>query len=144
MSIEGNEIDGEDDSDGDCPGGEFSETEDDKSTNAPFRPGCRADRVRTRNLVRRRQQPNRVPSGAWLEPEEETTPIHEDASRVVLPPADEAGIAETQEEEPEDRPIMTVERRRRHRQKQLEQGQSEAGDCGWPEASQWTLVLLIQ
>ena len=70
MSIEGNEIDGEDDDDGDCPGEEFSETEDEKSTNVPFQPGWRADKVRIRNLARRRQQPNRAPSNAWLELEE--------------------------------------------------------------------------
>ena len=110
MSIEGNEVDGEDESDGDCPGGEVSETEHETSTNALCRPGCRADKVRIRNMARRRQQPHRVPSSAWLEPEEETAPIREDASRVVLSPADEAGVAETQEEEPVDRPIMIAGR----------------------------------
>ena len=57
----------------------------------------------------------RIPSSAWLEPEEETTTIRQDVSRVVLPPADKAGVAETQEDiamkrrsrlqKTEDRPI---------------------------------------
>ena len=107
MSIEGNEVGG--DSDDDCPGGQFSDTEDDMSTNASLPPGCRADKARIRNLVRRRQQPDRTPSSAWLEPEEETAPIREDASRVVFPASNEAGRAETQEEL-KYRPIMAVER----------------------------------
>ena len=107
MSIEGNDDEAE--SDGDCPGGTFSDTEDEKSTNAPFRPGCRADKARIRKLVRRRQQPDRVPSSTWLERKEETAPIREDSSRVVLPPAHEAGRAETQEEL-NDRLVMAVER----------------------------------
>ena len=76
--------DGED-SDVSCPGGDFSDTEDENSTNARYVPGCRAEKVRVRNRVRRRQQPDRVPSSAWLEPEEDIDPIREDASRVVLP-----------------------------------------------------------
>ena len=66
----------DDDDDGDCPylDGQFSDTEDVNSANAPFVPGCRAEKVRVRNRVRRRQQPDRVPSSAWLEPEEETAP----------------------------------------------------------------------
>ena len=98
----------DDDDDGDCPylDGQFSDTEDENSTNAPCVPGCRAEKVRIRNRVRRRQQPDRVPSSAWLEPEEETAPIREDASREVLAPADEAGGAETQEEP--DRPLPAV------------------------------------
>ena len=42
--------------------------------------------------------PIEFPSSSWLEPEEETAHIRENASRMVLPPADEAGEAETQEE----------------------------------------------
>jgi hypothetical protein len=57
-------IEGDEDSDGDCPGGEVSDTEDENSTNARYVPGCRAEKVRVRNRVRRRQQPDRVPSKA--------------------------------------------------------------------------------
>ena len=109
---------GDEDSDVSCPGGGSSDTEDETSTNARYVPGCRAEKVRVRNRVRRRQQPDRVPSKAWLEPEEDIDPIREDASRVVLPPADEAGEAETQEElakrrlnrlqKIDDRPISAV------------------------------------
>ena len=76
----------DDDDDGECPylHSQFSDTEDENPTNAPFVLGCRAEKVRVRNRVRRRQQFDRVPSSAWLEPEEETAPIREDASRVVL------------------------------------------------------------
>ena len=76
----------EDDDDDDVPDGQFSDTEDEFSTNAPIVPWCRADKARVRNLIRRRQQPERIPSGAWLEPGEETTTIRKDASRVVPPP----------------------------------------------------------
>ena len=103
-------IEGDDDSDdcGECPylDGQFSDTEDENSTNAPYVPGCRAEKVRVRNRIRRRQHPDRVPSSAWLEPDEEITHILEDASRVVFPPADEAEEAETQEE-------LAVKRRNR-------------------------------
>ena len=78
-------IEGDEDSDGDCPGGEFSDTEDETSTNARYVPGCRAEKVRVRNRVRRRQQSDRVPSNAWLQPEEEIPHIRDDSSRVVLP-----------------------------------------------------------
>ena len=83
MSIEGNDVDNDDE----CPylDSQFGVTEDEKSTNAPFRPGCRADRARVRNLVRRRQHPGRVPSITWLERGEEIATIRRDASRVVLP-----------------------------------------------------------
>ena len=55
---------------------------------------------------------------AGLEPEKKATTIRQDASRVVLPPADEEGVAETQKEilmkqrrrlqKTEDRPPMAV------------------------------------
>ena len=102
------EADGDDGGDAECPylDRQFSDTEDDNSTNAPYVPGCRTEEVRVRNRVRHRQQPDLVPSCAWLEPEEKTAPIREDASRVVLLPADEAGEAEPQEEP--DRPILAA------------------------------------
>ena len=74
MNIEGNEGDDDDDN-GSCPGGQFSDTEDEKCANARFVPGARAEKVRVRIRVRRKQQPNRAPSLSWLEPEEETTPV---------------------------------------------------------------------
>ena len=50
----------EDDDDDDVPDGQSSDTEDKTSTNAPIVPGCRADKARVRNLIRRRQQPDRT------------------------------------------------------------------------------------
>ena len=43
MSIDGNDVDNDDE----CPylDSRFSDTEGEKSTNAPFRPGCRADKA---------------------------------------------------------------------------------------------------
>ena len=99
----------EDDDDDEGPDGQFSDTKDKNATNAPIVPGCRADKARIRKLIRCRVHPERIPSSAWLEPEEETTTIHQDASRVVLSPADQAGVAETQEE--------TLMRRRNRLQK---------------------------
>ena len=81
MSIEGNDVGG--DSDDECPGGQFSDTEDETSTNVPFRQGSGANKARIRNLVRRRQHPDRTLLSAGLEPEEEISPIREYASRVV-------------------------------------------------------------
>ena len=39
----------DDDDDGDCPylDDQFSDTEDENSTNAPFVPGCRAEKVKS-------------------------------------------------------------------------------------------------
>ena len=59
----------EDDDGDDVPDGQFSDTEDETSTNATIVLGCRADKARVRNLIRRRQQLGRIPSSAWLEPE---------------------------------------------------------------------------
>ena len=49
-------VEGDDDDDGECPylDSQFSDTEDEISTNAPFVPGCRAEKVRVRNRVRHR------------------------------------------------------------------------------------------
>ena len=57
-------IDDDDDDSGECPylDSQFSDTEDEISTNAPFVLGCQAEKVRARNRVRRRQQPDRDPS----------------------------------------------------------------------------------
>ena len=57
--FEGDDDDGDNDS---CPDGEFSDTEDKKCTNARIVPGARAEKVRVRNRVRRRLQPDRAPS----------------------------------------------------------------------------------
>ena len=46
----------DDDDDDECPGGQFSDTEDETLTNAPIVSGCRADKSGVLNFIRRWQQ----------------------------------------------------------------------------------------